>query len=490
MATRNDKRFPALMKRLIRYFLIIIVLMVALNAFFMYSFNIFYNDFQKMLKFMVDTHSITLMVDNLHICIDNYINSGNNDYLEEYQSNYDRLLNELNVLQNNSVNTDFYYRYYDIKNMTITFNTKCYNVRTGYNDDIPVIYLNQYVAEMTRYKNYIQEEVKRLLLVQLTSVQSYYSSFGDQISYVGKLTILLTFFITAVGRYFAIRFSKQIAAPIYQLAVRLRRAAKGDFSMQQLKIKTKDEINVLVDSFNFMIAELNQLFKRTEEKANVERQLQEQEIKNLEMSNLLKESELNFLQSQINPHFLFNTFNSISALADIERAVQTRMMIDSLSVLLRYNMSRKSNITLEEEYEIVRNYLYIQAVRFGNRIKFTTHVDEELLSITVPSMIIQPFVENSIIHGLEPKEGEGCLTLDISKKNGGIEISISDDGIGISEEKLDEILDDREGADSSYYIGIKNVMRRLELHYGYCPIKIASRQNEGTQIKIQLPAPS
>ena len=199
-------------------------------------------------------------------------------------------------------------------------------------------------------------------------------------------------------------------------------------------------------------------------------------------------SELNFLQSQINPHFLFNTLNSITVLAEIEEASQTRLKIESMSNILQYNL-RKINekVLLKEELEIIQNYLYIQRARHGNRIRHKIDVDEGVLNFCVPSMIIQPFVENAIMHGLEPKIGEGLLELGIREKEDILEILIKDDGIGMTNEVLTQIGNKSLSQNSKRGIGVVNVVRRLEIYYGSDIIAIDSELGRGTSIRISLP---
>ena len=486
---RDSRYFPKLIQNLILHFVAVIVVMVGICAYSMYWYSSYFQNYYLLFKQLDETQSISLSMDNLYTCLENYGHSGHADYLAEYQSGYNNLHDMLFRLKVENYHNELYLYYKNLKNMLTTFGEKSDALIKDYNNQISSIYINQSIAELSRLNNYMQNENKKLLMSQLTYIRSYYSEFQSQAGIVRNIIIVVTIASTALCLYFSIRFSRQISTPISELAAQVQKVAKGNWDADYPVIKTKYEINILADNIHFMIKELKQLFQKTEEKANVERQLQEQTIKNLEMANLLKSSELNFLQSQINPHFLFNTLNSISVLADIEHAAQTQHMIESMSHLLRYNITRgNAGITLQEEYDIVLHYLYIQKVRFGDRFEFVTNADEDALSAAVPSMILQPFVENSIIHGLEPKEGKGRLEINILNSPEGIQIQITDNGIGMTESQLSKILDycGKPEKGETEAIGIRNVLRRLELFYGYRPVTITSSVGCGTLVVITL----
>ena len=280
-----------------------------------------------------------------------------------------------------------------------------------------------------------------------------------------------------------------ISTPIRQLALRLQRVAKGKFDTDRIDMRTNDEINVLIESFNFMIVKIKDQIEEIKVKADIEKELKEQQIKNLEMRNLLNQSELMFLQSQINPHFLYNTMNSIAALATIENADRTKKMIECVSDMLKYNVKKiNENVTLKEEYRIIEDYLHIQKERFGNRIKFKLYFDEAVMDFIVPSMILQPFVENAIIHGLEPKEEDGLLEVKIKDDNDSILIQIMDNGIGMEKEKLLDLSKyDESGQNNLFGTGVANVVRRLEIKYEKNVVEIKSVSGQGTEVKIRLP---
>jgi LytS/YehU family sensor histidine kinase len=210
----------------------------------------------------------------------------------------------------------------------------------------------------------------------------------------------------------------------------------------------------------------------------------------IELEKELKDAQLKALQSQINPHFLFNTLNSISALSLIEGAPRIQEVVCNLSAMLRYTLKKANEMSeLGDEINYVISYLNLQKIRFDSRLDFNIHIDEKFKDIEVPSMIIQPFVENSIIHGIELKEEGGLIEVKVYESEKNLIISIEDNGVGINKDKLEIINKKGKDYDESSFnkSGISNVKKRLDYCYGTMhSIDIVSERNEGTQVKITI----
>ncbi|ADL13740.1 sensor histidine kinase [Acetohalobium arabaticum] len=217
-----------------------------------------------------------------------------------------------------------------------------------------------------------------------------------------------------------------------------------------------------------------------------------QEVNNrMEVEKNLQQAELKALQSQMNPHFLFNSLNIIARLAFLEGADQTEEMIHSLSDLLRYSLRKEEIVTLGEELNYIKDYIKIQKARFGERIEFVIDVDEDLLSYKIPFMSLQPLVENGIIHGLEPKDESGKIEILSEEAEDKLIIKVVDDGIGIKQEKIREIIEARERTVTETHtssMGINNVHQRLKHYYGSkYGVQIYSTKGEGTEVRISFP---
>ncbi|TYQ16621.1 UNVERIFIED_CONTAM: two-component system sensor histidine kinase YesM [Acetivibrio alkalicellulosi] len=245
----------------------------------------------------------------------------------------------------------------------------------------------------------------------------------------------------------------------------------------------KDEIGQLIRQFNKMAAKINTLI-------NDVYKLQIQK-KDLELERV--QAEINFLQSQMNPHFLFNTLNAILIVSVKNNYREIIDVIKYLSKTLRRLLSWKDDlVTVEEEINFTEMYLKIEKFRFSEKIKYNVLVDEDARELKIPKMSIQPLVENACKHGIQSIRGSGDITIEIKIVKKHLEISVKDNGIGISEDKVGEILMSMEDdIYTSGSIGIRNVYRRLKFYYGKdFKFFINSKKNKGTKVCFTIPAHS
>jgi two-component system, sensor histidine kinase YesM len=486
MQTKAKK--STIMNKLLIDFSIIIVIMFVMSVYSLYGFKSFYTGFYSLIDVLVKDYTFSVQIDSLYQEVDNFTNSGNEEYLKSYRSEVEHLKSNLNNSKLQSTG-DFYYKFRELYNMVVTFDEKSTAIIQEYDNGTPKIYIYQSKSELNRLRGYIQDELKELLNWKLSEIQEFQKSFYGKLKKGENLTYSIFIFITILCIFFAYRFSKSISVPIHKLVLKLDKIGKGDLDIEPIGYKSNNELGILFDSFTGMAIKIKNLIEDIKEKANLERKIKEQEIKNIEMVSLLSRSEVKFLQSQINPHFLFNTINTISVLADIEKAPRTKKVLEDMSNILRYNFKKLDDyVTLKEEYNIVKNYIHIQNIRFGDRIKFKLDVDRSLMNCIVPSMILQPFIENAVIHGLEPKLGKGLLELNIFGSDEQIHLIIRDNGLGIPESKIKNFFSYKEvlNQKSQKGIGVINVIRRLEIIYGKNVVEIYSRLGEGTEVRMTL----
>lgn len=219
---------------------------------------------------------------------------------------------------------------------------------------------------------------------------------------------------------------------------------------------------------------------------------------------LNKQAELTALQSQINPHFLYNTLESIRGQALVDDNLEIAQMVEALSSFFRYSISRKGNlVTLRDELANIENYMMIQKYRFNNRFSLEVIVDEEdevAYDFFIPRLIIQPVVENAIFHGLEEKMEGGKVTIEVIVTDRNLILTISDNGKGMNEEKLkelnagiqsDEVILDEEAKETQRNTGIAlpNIHKRIRLLFGEAyGVNIYSTRGQGTDVEITIPA--
>ncbi|WP_339301571.1 sensor histidine kinase [Paenibacillus sp. FSL K6-2441] len=336
-------------------------------------------------------------------------------------------------------------------------------------------------AEQTQ--RFIREEAQELVDLELEQYKPIYEEMMDATGNLNKLGILLVVTAAAFSILLAIWLSRSITNPIRRLVATAKQISKGRMDTKAPESDSNDEISILCRAFNGMIDNIQQLMAEN--------------INNLEKDRLVKELELKTLQSQINPHFLFNTLNSISKLAYLEGAAKTSDLAVSVSRLLRYNLQKLDQaVPLREEVAHVTEYMNIQKARFRDRIAFRMNIDERALDGRVPCLTLQPILENAFVHGIEQMEEGAVLELAIRLGEGDrVEIEIRDNGVGMSRETVDRLLQSVRGdapqmggKRHSTGLGTHNVFKRLHLFFdGEEQIEIDSEEGAGTAVRFTLP---
>lgn len=337
----------------------------------------------------------------------------------------------------------------------------------------------KHVEEARVAAGYIQELALELIDVELTAYQSLYKDFQVRSGYFVTFTIFLFLTTILLAVLFALWFANGITNPLNKLSTAAKEVAKGDLIGEPVEIHSNDELRLLGDAFNHMRLNIHELVSEIKDQS--------------ELDQLLKEMELKNLQNQINPHFLFNTLNTVSKMAYLENANTTSRLIDSVAALLRYSLDEiDKEVTLKDEIGIVEDYFRIQKTRFSERSQFVMKIDESCLGIVIPRLTLQPLVENAFIHGIEEKEEGGCITIEVKQTEEDIIVEVSDDGEGIAKLKIEQLLllgkiqDDHVGHSTG--IGLTNVIRRLQLFYKKSDVvEIASEEGQWTTIRLRLP---
>ena len=207
--------------------------------------------------------------------------------------------------------------------------------------------------------------------------------------------------------------------------------------------------------------------------------------------NAKRKSEFDTLQSQINPHFLYNTLDIIVWMIENENSDKAVNIVTALAKFFRISLSKGKNIiTVKDEVEHVRNYLMIQNMRFKNRFEYSIDVDEKVLSYSSLKLMLQPLVENAIYHGMEFMDGDGEIDVKVFKEDDSLYFTITDNGLGMSEDMVETLLSkDFVSSKKGSGIGVKNVNERIKLYFGSeYGLKVESEPDEGTKITIHLPA--
>lgn len=319
-----------------------------------------------------------------------------------------------------------------------------------------------------RLFSYINLSFKDIYTVQLASTEQMRQSLTDLRRY--SLVLQAALVLVALAAY--VKVYHWVVHPITESLKKLtdfaRRTAADQEKPEHVQLDTGDELELFANTFNEMVDTIVTQMKQLEADSQLREQLRQAEVENLRISAELKANELALLQSRINPHFLFNTLNIITQTAQMEDAEETAALIEATADFLRYNLSKLNKVvTLADEVENTQNYVYIQKQRFGDRFSFEFEIDERCTSITMPCMILQPLVENSIRHGLNNMlRGAKVAIRAYPGPGGSVCLEVWDNGVGISAEKQAELMRSFEATDDSGHIGLRNVYKRLRLFYG------------------------
>ncbi len=310
-------------------------------------------------------------------------------------------------------------------------------------------------------------------------------SVGDIVAGANRFIRLgLTIIVASVLFSFVLIYwvSLLLTKRLMTLRQQIGRAAIGDLDTM-LDIDGNDEIGQLSRQYNFMIRSIKELI---EEVKRTNRQKEQLELKQQEI-------KLKMLASQINPHFLFNALESIRMQAHIKGQKEIAGVVKMLGRLMRKSLETQGHhIPLKDEIDMVRSYLEIQIFRHRDRLVYELAVDPEAEKQLVPPLIIQPLVENAVVHGIEGKESDKPLQVKVLAvlEDGKLVVEVRDDGIGISEERLQEIMHSLNAPedDESHRIGLSNVHHRLQMLYGKdSGLEIESREGEGTIVRFSIP---
>lgn len=287
------------------------------------------------------------------------------------------------------------------------------------------------------------------------------------------LPLLLLLIVTVTGLIYW--YSKDFSSRVELLVRKFRRAETGDLSVSE-EIGGSDEIAVLDQQFNRMLGKLDQLIKTS----------YVQKLEN-------KEAQLKNLQLQINPHFLYNTLETISSIAAVKQVFVVCDICGKLGEIFRYSLGKDYGemVPLEQEMKHIKNYMFIQEIRHGNRLQVFYNIDVDAAHVYIPRFILQPIVENAISHGLGNLTSVGTLEISAFEKNDRLYIQIEDDGEGMDQEKVAEIvrfINTAKPVEGKKNIGIRNVNQRIKLACGeQYGIIIENTPYQGSRFTIQLP---
>ena len=349
-------------------------------------------------------------------------------------------------------------------------------------------YKSSYESALKLYR-FITHDISVLNGRQFKNNSASYQTLQAALKYLEIVSLVILMIVMFISLAVMMILTKDIVTPLTNLAQTAKLVGQGNFHVKVSPVHSRDELGIVTGTFNQMVDSLGEYVTKIKESAEKEQEMQAREL--LTQSHL-KEAQLKFLQSQINPHFLFNSLNAGVQLAVMEDAEKTSVFIEKMADFFRYNVKKgMEDATIREEVETVENYIYILNVRFAGEIHYSSEVDQSVLDYRVPSMMLQPLVENAVNHGIRGIDWQGEVKLVVRDCEDEIEIRVEDNGKGMSEEQIRQIYEGSRGTKNpeTTGIGVSNVISRLKLYYNTDSVlEIASGgPGRGTTVILKIP---
>lgn len=481
--------FPSIRTKLISSFVLAIVIFSLTSLYTYYNEQRLLEKVNHLLSRNVSLKEYSDSIDHILLYLERYLSTGNYDMLVNYHRESQNLAKEFESTLESSHTESSELLLKNIRTLTNSFlveAARSVQAKRGRNSREYTHSFN----ETARYGEYIKWGIGLLIQQQLADNSRIYLGISKRLKIVQRTSLYLIIAALIFSLLTMTWTTLRITKPLRKLAIYAQKVTDGDLSPEPLLVSHKtDEVSVVTLAFNEMVSSLVRMIGEIKKQSVLEKKLQEQELQNLTMKNFLREAELHALQSQINPHFLYNTLNAAVQLAVIEGADRTSSLIDTLAHLLRYNLKKLGTpVPLGEEIANLNRYFKILQTRFGNRFEIVQSIDPKANHVLLPNLTLQPLVENSLIHGLEDLEKVGVITLTVEDYEDSAKITISDNGRGIPPEKLKELNELQSVAGHTTGIGLRNVRERLRLFFDQEGLlTIESQENQGTTIVLTIP---
>lgn len=489
-------KFISIKRKLLLTYLVIIISMGLVNVILFINSSLIKDQYNDITNTIFILNSLSKRMKETNESLERYIFTHKRETIDEMYNNQWRFIKTLKEIDRETLDDEsllYIKNIYNLVNETyINLAEKTIWSVRGIEEEKTTEFFN----EATKVGDYVDKYLKMLMDKQLSQSGIVYKKNTVHTNNILTINVLLVGLNIVFGGIIAYSFSKRTEETIYKLHRNAEKIYEGDLDIEEIHLDTNDEFEMLGESLNKLNKNTKSLINKIKKGAELEVRLHKEESEKLKMVTLLKEAELLALQSQINPHFLFNTLNIISKTALIEEADKTCTLIESVSDMFRYNLKSLNDIvTVRDEIRVINEYLFIQKTRFRDRMKFSIEVDDEILDMEIPHLTLQPIVENAFIHGIEGYESGGEIKIIGKIENGNRLLIVKDNGPGISEERMKEIFNE-DGAQGENYvkghttgIGLKNVKRRLELFFNSKEVlNISSINGKGTSMTIKFPS--
>ena len=463
------------------------MIVFAINLILLVSINNMSGRIDSVYRANLQLNELQLALNDVQENMTEYLNVKTSDALEDYYrsaQNYQNLIEDLDGKITLKPFGRMERSIYNMSEKYIEEAEQTIEAKRGRN----VEKYRQRYEEASDLYGYINTYINSLNNEQFKENSENYREMINAFRVFETIGNVILFTVIISNAVLILRLTAAIIQPLKSLTGMASEVSNGNFDIEPLPVYSGDEIGVVTKTFNQMVVSIQDYIVRIRESVKVEQQLKEKELM---MEAHLKDAQLKYLQAQINPHFLFNTLNAGAQLAMMEGADKTYEYVKIMAEFFRYNVKKGSQtVTIGEELELVDNYIYILNVRFSGDIKYEKDIDKKLLGVEMPSMILQPIVENCVNHGIRDMMGEGKIKVSVYSIEHTACIRVEDNGIGMSEETIQNLMSgkaaEKDDKKSSTGIGMDNVMARLKLFVGSDDVMSIESEGEGKGSKFTI----
>ncbi len=490
MKNKRDHIFISIQTKLLLIFLMIALIILGVNWYIYFNINKMITNIDMVYESNAMLNELQNGLTLIHRNMERFLDTRDTDAIEGYLRNEQEYRNQLENLNTVILNDETMIMEKNIYNMSqsyIEITDKAIEAKRGRN----IAKYKEYYNNADELYGYINSYLYSLNNQQFQKNSENYEILFSALKFSETTNLLILCMVSALSGILIIFLTRGITNPLIELAKAADDVAKGTLDIRLSERRPRDEVGIVTNAFDQMVKSLKNYIEQLKRSMELESTMKERQLM---METHLRDAKLNYLQAQINPHFLFNTLNAGAQLAMMEGADRTYQYVQNVADFFRYNVKKNHDVvTLEEEIELIDNYIYIINVRFSGEIHFKKEIEKELLHVQIPSMILQPIVENCINHGVRDISREKLIVLSVHEEGGAICVSIRDNGVGMSEEKIEKIMNrklkESDLDDAINGVGLDNVIVRLRLFFEREDvIDITSAGTDmGTEVAIYIP---
>lgn len=472
-------------------FAITTIFIFVVNIFMYFNINQMTQRLDEIYKSNVQLNDLSDALESVQGSMTDYLNTKTSDAMEDYYKNEQNLQVLLEGLEDEVTDNSLKLLERNIRRMSESYlklTDSTIEAKRGRN----VERYKAYYEQASKLCYYLEVYIASLNEERFRINTDSYVVLSGALTYLEYISILIFAGLAILDIILASLITRSITTPLQELSEAANKVAEGDvYQVETVSVHSMDEVGVVAVAFNQMALAIPRYMNQIRESMEKEQAMKERELL---METHLKDAQLRVLQAQINPHFLFNTLNAGAQLAMLEDADRTYDYIQNVAAFFRYNIKKNNDeVSIADEIRLVDNYIYILNVRFSGDIHFSKEIEEDLLAVKVPSMILQPLVENSVNYGIRDIDWEGKITLSVYRVDDHICLSVYDNGLGMTKQRIEEVLSKNAGPDGrasdSNGVGLTNVMERLTLYFeGKSQFEIESEgYGKGTEVVITIP---